>query len=294
LLAGSIDVPNVSGSAGSLIRWGADGLAFRTFGSSGQSGGGQIFLIKSDAVSGVGPGAVTASAASFIPGRAAPDSIAAVFGTSFSATTISATTTPLPTALGGVTVKLKDSVGTERDAPLFFVSPTQINYQIPSGTAPGAATITIAGQSGTPVTGSVSVNPVVPGLFSANASGEGPAAAIAIRVKPDNSQIVESVFRFDQAQNKFVTIPIDLGPETDRLFLVVFGTGIRQRTDSARIIARIGRADAQVLFAGAQGSLIGLDQVNLAIPRSLAGSGEVDVALTMDGQTTNFLKANIR
>jgi uncharacterized protein (TIGR03437 family) len=294
LLAGSVDVPNVSGSAGSLIRWGADGLAFRTFGSSGQTGGGQIFLIRSAAVSGVGAGAVTASAASFIPGRAAPDSIVAVFGTNFSATTVSATTTPLPTTLGGVTVKVKDSAGTERDAPLFFVSPTQINYQIPSGTAPGAATITIAGQGGMPVTGSLSVNPVVPGLFSANASGDGPAAAVAIRVKPDNSQIVEPVIRFDQAQNKFVTTPINLGPETDRLFLVMFGTGIRQRTDPAKIIARIGRADAQALFAGAQGSLVGVDQVNLAIPRSLAGSGEVDVALTMDGQTANFVKVDIR
>lgn len=294
LLAGSVDVPNVSGGAGSLIRWGADGLAFRTSASSGQSGGGQIFLVKSDVISGVGPGAVTASAASFIPGRAAPDSIAAVFGTNFSATTVSATTTPLPTTLGGVTVKVKDSVGTERDAPLFFVSPTQINYQVPSGTAPGAATITIAGQSGMPVTGSLSVNPVVPGLFSANASGDGPAAAVAIRVKPDNSQIIEAVIRFDQAQNKFVTTPIDLGPETDRLFLVLFGTGIRQRTDPAKIIARIGRADAQALFAGAQGSLVGVDQVNLAVPRILAGSGEVDVALTMDGQTTNLVKVNFR
>jgi uncharacterized protein (TIGR03437 family) len=40
--------------------------------------------------------------------------------------------------------------------------------------------------------------------------------------------------------------------------------------------------------------VVGLDQVNLAIPRSLAGCGEVDVALTMDRQTTNFVKANIR
>ncbi|MGH9832576.1 MAG: hypothetical protein ACRD9Y_06125 [Blastocatellia bacterium] len=78
------------------------------------------------------------------------------------------------------------------------------------------------------------------------------------------------------------------------MFLVMFGTGIRQRTDPARIIARIGRADAQVLFAGAQGSLVGVDQVNLAVPRSLAGSGEIDVALTMDGQTTNFVKVDVR
>jgi uncharacterized protein (TIGR03437 family) len=292
LLAGSVDVPNVSGSAGSLIRWGADGLAFRTFGQSGQ-GGGQIFLIKSNVVSGLGPGPVTVSAASFIPGRAAPESIAVVFGSGLATETASAATIPLPTTLGGVSVNIKDSAGTERPAPLFFVSPTQINYLMPAGTAAGAGTTAITREGAMALTGSVNVNPVVPGLFSANASGEGPAAAVVFRVAPDDSQTVEAVFQFDQAQNKFVTRPIDLEPATDRLFLTLFGTGIRFRSDPTRIIARIGGFDAPVLFAGAQG-LIGLDQVNLPISRSLAGSGEIDVALTMDGQTTNFVKVNIK
>src|SRR5262245_7603411 len=292
LMAGSFDVPNVSGSPGSLIRWGADGLAFRTSGQSGQ-GGGQVFLIKSNVVSGLGPGPVTVSAASFIPGRAAPESIAVVFGSELATATASATTLPLPTTLGGASVNVKDSAGTERPAPLFFVSPGQINYQIPPGTAPGAATLTIMREGAMALTGSVSVNPVVPGLFSANATGEGPAAAVVIRVAPDDSQTVEPVFQFDQAQNKFVTRPIDLGPNTDRLFLIAFGTGIRFRSDPTRIIARIGGADTPVLFAGAQG-LIGLDQVNMPIPMSLKGSGEIDVALTMDGQTTNFVKVNIK
>ena len=293
LMAGSFDVPNVSGGPGSLIRWGADGLAFRTSGQSGQGGGGQVFLIKSNLVSGLGPGPVTVSAASFIAGRAAPESIAVVFGSGLATTTAPADTIPLPTTLGGVSVNVKDSAGTERPAPLFYVSPTQINYQIPSGTGPGAATLTITREGAMALTGSVDINPVVPGLFSANASGEGPAAAVVIRVGPDDSQTTEPVFQFDQGQNKFVTRPIDLGPNTDRLFLILFGTGFRFRSDPSRIIARIGGLDAPVLFAGAQG-LIGLDQMNLPLARSLAGSGEIDVALTMDGQTTNFVKVNIK
>src|SRR5262249_61694509 len=169
----------------------------------------------------------------------------------------------------------------------------QINYLIPPGTAPGAATIAITSDIAKALTGSVNVNPVIPGLFSANANGGGPAAAVVIRVGPDDSQTFEPVSQFDQAQNKFVTRPIDLGPNTDRLFLIVFGTGIRFRSDPTRIIARIGGYDAPVLFAGAQG-LDGLDQVNMPIPMSLKGSGEIDVALTMDGQTTNFVKVNIK
>src|SRR5262249_16260934 len=162
LMAGSFDVPNVSGNPGSLIRWGADGLAFRASGQSGQ-GGGQVFLIRSNVVSGLGPGPVTVSAASFIAGRAAPESIAVVFGSGLATARGWAGTIPLPTTLGGASVNVKDSAGTERPAPLFFVSPTQINYLIPPGTAPGAATIAITSDIAKALTGSVNVNPVIPG-----------------------------------------------------------------------------------------------------------------------------------
>lgn len=289
---GSVDVPNVSGSAGSLIRWGVDGLAFRTFGQFGQSGGGQIFLVRAPLVSGLGSGPVTVSSASFNAGRAAPESIASLFGTGLAAGTATAMTTPLPTQLGGVSIKVTDSQGTERLAPLFFVSPTQINYQIPIGTLRGNATVTIEGAA--TIAGTVNIGLVVPGLYTANATGLGPAAAVAIRVKADNTQTLEPVVQFNQAQNRFETLPLDLGPETDRVFLVLFGTGLRNRTDPAQIIARIGCADAQVIFADAQGDLVGLDQVNLLVPRTLIGRGEIDVALTLDGQTTNFVKVNIR
>ncbi len=46
----------------------------------------------------------------------------------------------------------------------------------------------------------------------------------------------------------------------------------------------IGGASADVTFAGLQAQFVGLDQVTVRLPRSLAGRGEVDVALTVDGQ----------
>ena len=38
----------------------------------------------------------------------------------------------------------------------------------------------------------------------------------------------------------------------------------------------------------------GLDQVNLLLPRSLAGRGDVDVALTVDGKAANIVRINIK
>jgi uncharacterized protein (TIGR03437 family) len=111
-----------------------------------------------------------------------------------------------------------------------------------------------------------------------------------------NSQsIAEPAITFDQAQQRFVNVPIDLGPETDLVYLVLYGTGIRFRTGLQGVSAKLGgNVDAPVLYAGGLTGLIGLDQINVLVPRSLIGRGEIDVALTVDGKTTNTVKVNIR
>lgn len=148
--------------------------------------------------------------------------------------TIAANTLPLPTEIAGTTVKIKDSAGTERLAPLFYVSPTQINYQIPSGTAPGAASVTITSGGGSVSSGVVLIKPVAPSLFAANGNGQGVAAALALRVKADGSRTYEEVVQRDAAQKKFVALPIDLGPQSDQVYLVLFGTGYAHVAHSLR------------------------------------------------------------
>jgi len=49
-----------------------------------------------------------------------------------------------------------------------------------------------------------------------------------------------------------------------------------------------------VSYAGAQGSLVGLDQVNVKLPRALNGRGEVDLVLTVDGKTANTVRVRIK
>jgi len=224
----------------------------------------------------------------------ASESIVAVFGTGLAPSIQSSSSVPLPTGLAGTAVKVKDSSGIERNASLFFVSPEQINYLVPPGTAPGTATVNVIGGGGVFSTGTVQVVPVAPGLFSANASGQGVAAAVVLRIKADGAQIYEAGAQFDAAQNKFVSRPIDLGPETDRVFLLLFGTGIRFISSLQTATAKIGGTDAQVLFAGAQGGFVGLDQVNLTLPRSLIGRGEMDIAFTADNRTANIVRINIK
>ncbi len=68
---------------------------------------------------------------------------------------------------------------------------------------------------------------VAPGLFSANSDGQGVAAAQVLRVKSDGSQSYESIAKYDQNLMRFVHLPVNTLAGTDQVFLVLYGTGIR-------------------------------------------------------------------
>ncbi|MBI1763818.1 MAG: SMP-30/gluconolactonase/LRE family protein [Acidobacteria bacterium] len=234
------------------------------------------------------------SAASFAAGAPlARDSIVSLFGNGLAATTQAASSLPLPTTLAGTAIKVVDSTNTERTAALFFVSPTQINYHLPLALADGAATVVVTAGNGSIFTESVRLAATAPGLFSVNANGQGPAAALALRVLADNTQRYEPVARFDQTLNRWITIPLEFGAG-EQLFLILYGTGVRNLGASSNATVTVGGTVANVSFAGAQGDLIGVDQLNVVLPRALTGRGEVDVVLTVGAQTSNAVKINFK
>lgn len=234
------------------------------------------------------------SAASYTAGSLAPEAIGSLFGTGLASSTASATSLPLPTTLGGAQVQVKDSAGTTRNAPLFYASSTQINYQIPAGTAAGAATISVLINGGTVAQGTTIIENVTPGLFAANANGQGVAAAVVVRVKADGTQSVEQIIQLNGATSQYDPVAISLGASTDQLYLLVFGTGFRNRTSLSNVTATIGGTAATVTYAGAQGTFIGLDQTNVLVPRSLAGRGTANVILTVDGKVSNTVTVAIQ
>lgn len=216
------------------------------------------------------------SAASFTA-TLAPGSIAAAFGPRLATNTEFASGLPLPTSLAGTTVRVNGEA-----APLFYVSPGQVNYLIPPGTPAGAASIVVSAGDGTVSTGTVRIAPVAPALFTANADGEGPLASLLLRVKANGQQSFEPVAQFDETQKRFVTRPIEFGEEGDRLFLVLYLTGARQAASgSVRVV--IGGVEYAPSFVGAQGGFAGLDQINLALPRNFGGRGRISLLVKAAG-----------
>ncbi|MBS1791450.1 MAG: hypothetical protein JST85_27305 [Acidobacteria bacterium] len=234
------------------------------------------------------------SAASFLGDVLASDLIAAAFGQNLATSIQVGGTVPLPTTLGNTSVAVRDASGIERLSPLFFVAPTQVNFQIPPGTANGAATVSITSGDGTVSTGVLQIASVAPGLFSASSDGQGVAAAVVFRVRANGEQVYEPVSRFDSITGRAVAVPIDLGPESDQVFLIAYGTGVRFRSSLANSLATVGGANAELLYLGTQGDFVGLDQANIRLSRALIGKGDVDVKLTVDGKISNTVQINIK
>ncbi len=241
--------------------------------------------------------ATAVSAASYSP-NIAPDSIVALFGGGLAIGSHPAPYLPLPTTLGGavvsVTLDSGDGFTISTPAPLFYASPNQINFLMPRPLIPLDDIPIVVRLNGVAV---ADARPVVaataPGLFTVTADGKGIPAAIALRIKADGSQVYEPILRFDQSQNKFVTVPIDLGPEGERVFVILFATGIRGRSDLGAVTLKVGDLFAPVLFAGPQGDYFGVDQVNAELPRALAGKGDVMVNLTVDNTPANAVTITI-
>ena len=221
----------------------------------------------------------------------AAEAIASAYGTNLATGTLSATTLPLPTTLGGTTVSVQDSTGITRAAQLFFVSSAQVNYLIPAGTANGTATVTVTNAAGTAFGGQAIIQNVAPGLYTQNMTGQGVAAANAITIHSDGTRDVQPVAQCDSSGQHCVPSPIDLGAPSDQVYLILYGTAIRH---GKNVAATIGPMNATVTFAGAQGSFTGLDQVNVPIPSALRGKGQQVVTLTVDGQTANMVQIAIK
>ena len=241
-----------------------------------------------------GRAAAHVSAASYVGTQAASDSIISAFGTNLATVIQAATTVPLPNTLGGTSVLITDSAGNEHAAPLFFVAPNQINYLIPDGLPEGVATVAITNAAGAVARGLLKLERVAPGIFSADASGRGLAAADVQRLRPDGTPSYERVARFDPNTNQFMANPIALRAD-EQAFLILYGTGLRYRSDLTAVKARIGGLATEVLYVGPQGSYAGLDQINLRLPLGLIGrQAQVLIEIEIDGQFTNPVKISVQ
>jgi uncharacterized protein (TIGR03437 family) len=228
------------------------------------------------------------SAASGQPGPAAAGSILSGYGTDLATGIASATTLPVPTILAGTTVTVLDSKGVSTPAPLFFASSGQVNFLVPSNVATGSASITVASADGNESAGTVAIVPVAPGLFVLNSAGL--AAANVLTVQANGVLVTGNDFQI--VNGTIVALPINLGPPAQQVYLVLYGTGIANRSSIANVTVSVGGLSLPVAFAGAEGEA-GLDQINVLLPASLTGLGNTTITVSVDGSVSNTASVTI-
>ena len=236
------------------------------------------------------PTATIFSAANQAAVGLAPDSLATAYGTDLATSVAGGTALPWPLAFGGTSVSILDSSGATSAAPLTYVGPTQVNFEVPPGVAPGAAQVTITSGDGTKSIGAVQMVTVAPGLFELN--GSGLAAAYVILYHADGTQTFEPVYTVTSA-GAIVATPVSLGSSTDLAYLFLFGTGL-QAAGTAGVKVSIGGSNFPVQYAGPQGGFPGFDQVNVPLPASLAGKGNVTIQLMASGFAANAVNITIQ
>jgi uncharacterized protein (TIGR03437 family) len=245
-------------------------------------GGAEVLLNQSPAA------AVTVNGASFAANApVAPDSIVSVFGSNL-ATQTEVAPPPLGENVAGTTVSVTGSDGVARPANIFYVSPEQVNFLVPSATPAGAAQASVISANGSVSSSLFEVAPIAPGIFTANAQGL--AAAVVLRVHADGSQTLENVAQ--TIGNQIAPVPISLDPSTDKVYLELYGTGLRGAAQS-QVSVTVGPLTLTPAFAGAQPSFAGLDQVNVLLPYSLKGMGNVPVVVTAAGHAANRVNVTI-
>lgn len=221
----------------------------------------------------------TRHAASF-RGDLAPGTIGAAFGDqAFTTVTQTASSTPLPMALGGVRFLIDD-----QEVPLFFVSPTQINFYAPEYLSEGLHSARAIAPDGLSTYGDILITKNSPGVFTIDANGTGQSASVWLILSPNG------LSRYRTS--------VDALPG-ERVFLLLFGSGVSERvnflgqtTGSAtlRIVVGSQAREYPALFAGLANSsvFIGLNQLNFEIPQSDLWSGLTGAQLTVGnfaGQT---------
>jgi uncharacterized protein (TIGR03437 family) len=182
----------------------------------------------------------------------------------------------LPTTLGGAQVLVNNV-----PAPLFYVSTTQINFQMPFSLSGSSAEIVVVSDGVAGVPASVDVVAAMPGTFTAAGTGTGQAAALNEDFSPNSAQSPIAAGRVLQifATGLGTTNPaIPAGQPASTLPLSV--------TALTPTVSVAGNA-AEVLFSGLAPGWVGAYQINVRVPAVTPADSAVAVQVQAGGRAGN-------
>jgi uncharacterized protein (TIGR03437 family) len=217
----------------------------------------------------------------------APGSIASIFGSDLASSLAQADSIPLSATIGDVSVTMNGVA-----APLFFVSPGQINVQVPWNVLPdgvdsGAATVVVTRGQASSQPQSVQIAPVSPAIFTVVSDGIGNAIAI----NPDGTiaapagSVTGLLSRPAHAGDPIVILATGLGAVSPADANGANSMDQLRNTVNIPTIL-IGGQNAQLLFSGLSPSFTAVNQINAVVPDGVTGN-TVPIQVQIDGVTTS-------
>jgi len=201
-----------------------------------------------------------ANGASFKPSFA-PGAVLSVFGSELSPVTASALSVPLPISASGVAALVNGIA-----APLYFISPTQLNLQVPYEAAPGSAVLSI-NNNGQGTTQVFQVAAAAPGIFTNSSGALVPTASAALGQ--------EIAFYITGAGTVSPAIADGAAPAGSTAL-----ADLPKPLQSTAVT--IGGIAAAIDFIGIPPGLVGVTQINVQVPDGIA-AGVQPVVVTVDG-----------
>jgi uncharacterized protein (TIGR03437 family) len=205
--------------------------------------------------------------------------LASIFGTGMARSTTNATSLPLPTRLDGTAVLVGDL---ELEAPLYFVSPTQISFQVPFEALGDRLRIVVATAQGRSAPFTLVPTAGGPGVFTRSGDGKGAALVFDAAFQPLDAVV---------PGNPMIVYATGLGA-TDPPVLSGRGGATAEPFNRVTTVpeAFVGDAPAQVIFAGLAPDSPGVYQLNI-VPQSTATDR---FWILSRGQTSNMAEVGIR
>jgi uncharacterized protein (TIGR03437 family) len=217
------------------------------------------------------------NAASFVA-KVSPGALASIFGAGFGQTTaqgqLGLISNALPTSLAGISVTVNGTL-----APLLYVSPGQINFQVPwkaTASSSGTAAVAVVVNGGPSNAVQVPLQTAAPGLFTIGDAAIAQNQDFTLNDAGHPAAPGSTIVAYLTGSGPVSLAVADGTPTPDSPLANI----------TAATSAQIGSTDAVVAFGGLTPGFVGLVQFNVVVPAGLA-SGTYPLTITIDGQTSN-------
>ncbi len=261
-----------------FVKWSGDLTGTFTTGYLTMSGPHAVTAYQ-QAVPFIAPTGIMSAAGATPDGTMSPGSVISIYGNSLAPALQVATGNPLPQTLGNVTVTIGNYL-----LPLLFVSPGQINAQLPNELADGNYTLTVSQTGQADVTGTLTVSRDAPGVFTQSNAQQLP---LVLAVHQDGTLVS---FASPAIHGETISLyGTGFGPYATTVVDGFFVPATPTNAVSDSVMLNIGTIVKAPDFAGAAPGMVGMTLVQMKITDDIPSGTTVNLLVTVNSKPSTMV-----